>query len=63
MPSHEFLLCLGSTLFWVGRVRNLRAGLRSFPVGRFLTIYKVEGETAVILHVLPGIRDITALIE
>ena len=49
----------------VGRRReeDLRTGLRSFPVGEYVIIYRVEEEVAVILHVLRGGRDIEALLR
>ncbi len=42
----------------IGRRRDvdLRAGLRSFPVGEYVIIYRVESEDVLILHVLRGSR-------
>jgi toxin ParE1/3/4 len=47
----------------VGRRRDedLRPGLRSFPVGEYVIIYRVEGEDVLILHVIRGSREIEAL--
>jgi toxin ParE1/3/4 len=47
----------------VGRRRDedLRPGLRSFPVGEYVIIYRVEGEDVLILHVIRGSRNIEAL--
>lgn len=47
----------------VGRARDgdLRPGLRSFPVGEYVIIYRIEGEDVVILRVLRGSRNIEAL--
>jgi toxin ParE1/3/4 len=47
----------------VGRPRDddLRPGLRSFPVGRYVIIYRVESEDVVILHIIPAARDIEPL--
>jgi len=47
----------------VGRRRDedLRPGLRSFPVGEYVIIYRVEGEDVLILRVIRGSRDIEAL--
>jgi toxin ParE1/3/4 len=42
------------------RDEDLRPGLRSFPVGEYVIIYRVEGEDVLILHVLRGSRDIEA---
>jgi plasmid stabilization system protein ParE len=41
----------------------LRTGLRSFPVGEYLIIYRVEGEDVLILHVMRGSRNIQALLR
>jgi toxin ParE1/3/4 len=51
----------------VGRRRDedLRPGLRSFPVGEYVIIYRVEEEDALILHVLrgqPGYRSVIAAV-
>ncbi|HWW50762.1 MAG TPA: type II toxin-antitoxin system RelE/ParE family toxin [Verrucomicrobiae bacterium] len=47
----------------VGRRRDedLRPGLRSFPVGEYVIIYRLEGEDAPILHVIRGSREVEAL--
>jgi toxin ParE1/3/4 len=49
---------------YAGRRRDedLRPGLRSFPVGSYVIIYKTENEEALILHVLHGRRDIPTLL-
>jgi toxin ParE1/3/4 len=42
-----------------GRRRDdLRQGLRGFPVGRYVILYRVEGEDALILRVVHGRRDL-----
>ena len=43
-----------------GRARNQQfgAGIRSFPVGEFMILYSVEGESVFILRVVHGRRDI-----
>jgi toxin ParE1/3/4 len=48
----------------VGRPRDddLRPGLRSFPVGRYVIIYRVEPEDVLILHVIAAARDIEPLL-
>jgi toxin ParE1/3/4 len=49
----------------VGRARDadLRPGLRSFPVGRYIILYRVAEDDAVeILHVFPAARDIEPLL-
>jgi toxin ParE1/3/4 len=47
----------------IGRRRDedLRPGLRSFPVGEYIILYRFEGEDVLILHVMHGSRDIQAL--
>jgi len=40
----------------------LRLGLRSFPVGEYMILYRTEGEDVVILRLLRGSRDILALL-
>lgn len=49
---------------YLGRSRDedLRPGLRSFPSGEYVIIYRVEGEDGLILHVMRGSRDIEALL-
>ncbi|MEP7364768.1 MAG: type II toxin-antitoxin system RelE/ParE family toxin [Acidobacteriota bacterium] len=48
----------------IGRPRDvdLRPGLRSFPVGDFLIIYRLQGVDSLILRVLRGSRDIEAIL-
>jgi toxin ParE1/3/4 len=43
------------------RDEDLRPGLRSFPVGEYAIIYRVETEDVLILHVIHGSRDIEGL--
>jgi toxin ParE1/3/4 len=44
---------------FIGRSRDdLRPGLRTFPVGQHVIVYRVENEDVVILHVFHGSRDI-----
>jgi toxin ParE1/3/4 len=43
----------------IGRERDdLRLGLRVFPAGNYLIVYRIEGDDVVILYVLHGSRDI-----
>jgi toxin ParE1/3/4 len=48
----------------VGHPRDddLRTCLRSFPVGRYVIIYRVENEAVLILHVIAAARDIEPLL-
>jgi toxin ParE1/3/4 len=49
----------------IGRHRDedLRPGLRSFPVGEYVIIYRVEDSDVLILHVFQGSRDIEGLLR
>jgi len=49
----------------IGRRRDsdLRPGLRSFPVGEYVIIYRIEGEDVIILRVMRGSRDIEDLLN
>ena len=48
----------------IGRARDedLRAGLRSFPVGEYVILYRTQDEGVLILRVLRASRDIAALL-
>ena len=45
------------------RDRDLSRGLRSFPVGEYVIIYRIEDDDALILHVMRGSRDIEGLLN
>jgi toxin ParE1/3/4 len=47
----------------IGRPRDedLRPGLRSFPVGEYVILYRIQGKDVLILRVLHGSRDLEAL--
>src|ERR1700691_2442638 len=49
----------------IGRRRDedLRPGLRSFPVGQYVIIYRVEKQHVLILHIFRGSRDLEALLR
>ena len=45
-----------------GRRRDdLRPGMRGFPVGEYVILYRVEGDDAVVLRVVRGSRDLEGL--
>jgi len=47
-----------------GRQRDdLRPGLRGFPVGEYVILYRVEGDDAVILRVIGGRMDIASILR
>lgn len=47
---------------YLGRRRDdLRPGLRCFPVGQYVIIYRIDETDVLILHVLHGRRDIEKL--
>ena len=43
------------------RDEDLRPGLRSFVVGKYVIIYRLKGEEVLVLHVIRGSRDLRAL--
>jgi toxin ParE1/3/4 len=46
---------------YAGRQRDdLRRGLRVFPSGQFLVLYRVEGDDVLIQRVVRGSRDLAA---
>jgi toxin ParE1/3/4 len=46
----------------VGRQRNdLRTGIRSFPVGNYVVLYRIDGDDVMIQRVVRGSRDLEAL--
>ena len=49
----------------LGRPRDeeLRPGLRTFPVGEYVIVYRLAGEDVSILRVLRGSRNIEALLR
>jgi toxin ParE1/3/4 len=47
----------------LGRRRDdLRPGLRSYPAGNYLIIYRIAEHNVLIVHVFHGRRDVEALI-
>src|SRR5438093_4211271 len=47
-----------------GRARDdLRPGVRGFPVGEYVLLYRVAGEDVVILRVVHGSRDLDPLLD
>jgi toxin ParE1/3/4 len=47
----------------VGRLRDdLRPGLRIFPVGRYVILYRVQDEDVLILNVVAADRDLDRLL-
>jgi toxin ParE1/3/4 len=48
----------------IGRKRDaLRPGLRSFAVGEYVVLYRIESDNAVIQRVVRGSRDLEALLR
>ena len=48
----------------IGRSRSdLRPGLRSFAVGAYVIVYRVDGADVLVLRVLRGSRDLPALLD
>ncbi len=49
---------------FAGRARNdLRPGIRGFPVGKYVLLYRVEGADVVIVRIVRGSRDLEALLD
>ncbi len=49
----------------LGRARDqdLSSGVRSFPVGQYVIVYRIEGDDVLILRVLRGSRNIEMLFD
>jgi toxin ParE1/3/4 len=45
------------------RAEDLRPGLRSFAVGAYVIIYRVESADVLILRVMHGSRDLPAMLR
>jgi len=45
------------------RDEDLRPGLRSFPVGEYVIIYRIEKKYVLILHIFRGTRDLKTLLR
>ena len=61
--TDRFFLLAGHPYVGRRRDQDLRPGLRSFPVGEYVIIYRVEENDVLILHVIRGSRDIEALLR
>jgi toxin ParE1/3/4 len=59
--SSRFYLLARYPFMGRSRDEDLRPGLRSFPIGEYIIIYRIEGDDVAILHVVPGSRNIQAL--
>jgi toxin ParE1/3/4 len=48
---------------YLGRPRDhdLGAGRRSYPVDRYVIVYRIDGQNVLILRVIHGSRDIAAM--
>ncbi|MGB7586061.1 MAG: type II toxin-antitoxin system RelE/ParE family toxin [Terriglobales bacterium] len=60
--AQRFLLLSRNPRLGRRRDEELRPGLRSFPVGEYIIIYRIDGEDVLILHVVRGSRNIEALL-
>jgi toxin ParE1/3/4 len=60
--TNRFLLLARYPNVGLVRDNDLRPGLRSFNVGEYVIIYRVEGEDVLILRVLHGRRNIETLL-
>jgi toxin ParE1/3/4 len=59
--TDRFFLIAGHPYAGRRRDQDLRTGLRSFPVGDYVIIYRIQAEDILILHVTHGRRDMGAL--
>ena len=59
--TDRFLLLAGHPYLGRARDEDLRPGLRSFPAGEYVIIYRIDAADVVILRVLLGSRNIEAL--
>ena len=57
-----FSLLVGNPKAGRRRDHDLGANFRSFPVGEYVVIYRIEDFGPMILHVMRGSRDMKALI-
>ena len=61
--ADRFLLLARHSHVGRSRAQDLRPGLRSFALGEYVIIYRIENEDALILRVLRGSRNIEALFQ
>ena len=60
---YRSVLALGAESYMgLKRDEDLRAGLRSFPVGEYVILYRIQGEDIFILHVMHGSRNMPSLL-
>lgn len=57
----RFYLLAAHPLLGRRRDSDLRPGLRSLLAGEYVIIYRIQDQEVVILHVVHGRRDLTAL--
>ncbi len=60
--TQRFLLLSRHPRLGRRRDEELRPGLRSFSVGQYVILYRIEGEDVLILHVIRGSRNLDALL-
>ncbi len=60
LTDHFYLIALTPH---IGRRRDhdLRPGMRSFTVGEYVILYRIEQEDVLILHIVRGSRDMQQL--
>ncbi len=61
--AERFLLLSRNPRIGRRRDEELRPGLRSFPVGEYIILYRIEAEDVLILHVARGSRNLDALLD
>jgi len=60
--TERFLLLANYPNIGRRRDEDLRPGLRSFPVGEYIILYRVQDEDVLILRVLRSSRNLKALL-
>lgn len=61
--THRFLLLAAQPHMGRPRDEDLRPGIRTFPIGEFIIVYRVVGDDVLILRVLRSSRDIEHLLR
>lgn len=60
--TERFLLLSRNPRLGRRRDEELRPGMRSFAVGEYMILYRIEDEDVLILHVVRGSRNLRALL-
>lgn len=61
--TDRFYLLASNPYMGRRRDQDLRPSLRSFPVGNYIIVYRIEAEYVLIMRVICGSRNIKALLN